>query len=99
MLMGSSPQACWFLTNNNLEQGVYVVMHLQTAYFLFFYLLALVPCAAAQTETVVPTVETITARMAQARTENRVHFRPYSVTRDYKLFGKERVTTKSEVIA
>src|ERR1700680_5028383 len=37
--------------------------------------------------------------MAQARTENRAHFRPYSVTREYKLFGKERVTTKSEVIA
>jgi len=82
-----------------LDGVFHVVMHVQTAYFLFFYLLALVPCAVAQTESAVPTVETITARMAQARTENRAHFRPYSVTREYKLFGKERVTTKSEVIA
>jgi outer membrane lipoprotein-sorting protein len=82
-----------------LDGVFHVVMHVQTAYFLFFYLLALVPCAVAQTESAVPTVETITARMAQARTENRAHFRPYRVTREYKLFGKERVTTKSEVIA
>jgi hypothetical protein len=37
--------------------------------------------------------------MAQALTKNRAHFRPYSVTRDYKLFAKEKDTTKSEVIA
>jgi Outer membrane lipoprotein-sorting protein len=74
-------------------------MHLQTTCFFFFYLLALVPCAVAQTASAVPTVETITGRMAQARAENRAHFRPYSVTREYKLFGKDRVTTKSEVIA
>lgn len=37
--------------------------------------------------------------MAQARAENRTHLRPYSVTRDYKLFGKEKETTKGEVIA
>jgi hypothetical protein len=47
----------------------------------------------------IPSVETIVARMAQARTENRAHLRPYSVTRNYKLFGKERQTTKSEVVA
>jgi len=44
-------------------------------------------------------VETIVARMAQARVENRTRFRPYIVTRDYKLFGKERDKTKSQVIA
>ena len=47
----------------------------------------------------VPTVETILSRMAQARAENRTHLRPYGVIRDYKLFGKERIATKAEVIA
>src|SRR5437899_306808 len=37
--------------------------------------------------------------MAQARAENRARLRPYVVTRDYQLFGKERHTTKSQVIA
>lgn len=46
-----------------------------------------------------PTVETIIARMAQARAENRARFRPYIVTRDYNLAGKERHKTKSQVIA
>jgi hypothetical protein len=77
----------------------HVVTQVQTAHFLFFYLLALVPCVVAQTASAVPSVEVITARMAEALTKNRAHFRPYSVTRDYKLFGKEKGTTKSEVIA
>lgn len=47
----------------------------------------------------VPTVKTILARMAQARAENRTHLRPYSLTRDYRLFGKEKLTAKAEVIA
>lgn len=46
-----------------------------------------------------PTVETIMARMAQARAENRTRLRPYRVTRDYKLFGAERQTSKAEIIA
>ena len=53
----------------------------------------------AQSATTVPTVETILARMAQAQAENRAKLRPYQVTRDYRLFGKEKVTTKSEVVA
>lgn len=65
-----------------------MVTQAQTAYFLFFYLLALLPCAVAQTAS----AEVITARMAQALTKNRAHFRPYGVTRDYKLFGKEKGT-------
>ncbi len=44
-------------------------------------------------------METILARMAQARAENRTHLRPYSITRDYRLFGKEKLKTKAEVIA
>jgi len=81
------------------DGAFHVVMNAQTAYFLFFYLLALVPCTVAQAESAVPTVETITGRMAQARSKNRALFRPYRVTREYKLFGKERVATKSKVIA
>jgi hypothetical protein len=47
----------------------------------------------------VPTLETIIARMAEARDENQARFRSYIVTRDYKLFGKERQIAKSQVIA
>ena len=46
-----------------------------------------------------PTVETIMARMAQARRENRTRLRPYTVIRDYKLFGAEKQTSKAEIIA
>ena len=44
-------------------------------------------------------METILTRMAQARAENRAHLRPYSITRDYRLFGKEKQTSKAEIIA
>jgi len=37
--------------------------------------------------------------MAQARESNRTRLRPYSVTRDYKLFGREKQDTKAEIIA
>ena len=47
----------------------------------------------------IPTVDTILARMAAARAENRTHLRPYSVTRNYRLIGQEKQTTRSEVIA
>lgn len=46
-----------------------------------------------------PTVETILARMEQARSENRARLRPYSVMRDYQLFGAEKQTSKAEIIA
>ncbi len=49
--------------------------------------------------TAAPDLETIMARMAQTRTENRARLRPYSVTRDYKLFGGEKQMTKAEIIA
>ena len=71
----------------------------QTSWSLFLHLVAVVACASAQTGSTVPAVEAIVARMAQARAENRTRFRPYTVTRDYKLFGKERDKTKSQVIA
>jgi len=44
-------------------------------------------------------VETILTRMAQARADNRARLRPYRVTRDYRLFSKEKQKTKAEVIA
>ena len=46
-----------------------------------------------------PALETILARMALARSENRTRLRPYRVTRDYKLFGAEKQTSKAEIIA
>ena len=46
-----------------------------------------------------PTVKAIVERMAQARVENRASFRPYVVTRSYKLFGAEQDKIKSQVIA
>ncbi len=37
--------------------------------------------------------------MARARADNRARLRPYVVTRDYALFGKERDQSKAEVTA
>lgn len=71
----------------------------QVSWMLFFSLVAAVPCAAGQREDRVPALETIVARMVQARVENRARFRPYVVTRDYRLFGKEGQKTKSQVFA
>jgi len=53
----------------------------------------------AQTASPAPSVETIVARMARARVDNQARFRSYIVTRNYKLFGKERQITKSQVVA
>src|SRR5687768_9360805 len=70
----------------------------RTMCLLSFYLVAVVACASAQAERT-PPLETIVTRMAQARAENRARLRPYTVTRDYKLFGKERTKNKAQVIA
>ncbi len=53
--------------------------------------------AVSYAQTAVPAVDVILQRMAQARADNRVHLRPYSVTRDYRLMGAEK-QTRSEVI-
>lgn len=71
----------------------------QTYWLLFLCFVAGMASASAPTRSSIPTVETIVARMAQARTENRAHLRPYTVTRDYKLFGKDESAAKSEVFA
>ena len=76
----------------------YVAARRQTSWLLFLYLVAAMASASAQTESSIPTAETIIASMAQARAENRARLRPYIVTREYKLYGKERQATKSEVV-
>jgi hypothetical protein len=77
----------------------YLAARRQTSWSLFLYLLAVMTSASAQTKSSVPTTETIIASMAQARAENRARLRPYIVTRNYKLFGKDGSKAKSEVIA
>jgi hypothetical protein len=71
----------------------------QTLRLLLLSMAALVASTSAQTGSTVPTVETIVARMAQARDENQSRSRPYIVTRDYMLFGQERQKSKAQVIA
>ena len=93
------PQHSW-LKNREAELSIfYMAAPLQTAWLLILYLAAGMPPASAQTGSSIPTVESIIASMAQARAENRARFRPYVVTRDYELFGKDGSETKSEVIA
>src|SRR5579863_6616103 len=70
----------------------------QIARSVLIFLASAVACASAQTESPVPT-ENIIANMARAREDNHAHFRPYVVTVDYKLFGKETVLPTSQVIA
>ena len=71
----------------------------QFSCLLFLGLIAVGASASAQTGSMVPTVETIIARMVQAQSDNRAGFRSYIVTRDYKLFGKDRHNSKSQVTA
>ena len=71
----------------------------RTSWFLWLFLVAVAPVGSAQDANSAPDVEAIVARMAQARAENRARFRPYMVTRDYKLFGKERHDPKAQVTA
>ena len=66
---------------------------------LLFCLLTVVTGVLAQTESTAPDATTIVARMELARAENRARLRPYVVTRNYNLFGKERAKTKAQVIA
>jgi hypothetical protein len=55
--------------------------------------------AVARAGNVIPSVETILLRMAQARMDNRARLRPYTVIRHYNLLGKEKQIKRSEVIA
>jgi hypothetical protein len=93
------PQYWWFKIGDAARSFFYVAARRQTSWLLFLYLVAAMASASAQTGSSVPTAETIVARMAQARAENRARLRPYIVTREYKLYGNERQATKSEVVA
>jgi hypothetical protein len=53
----------------------------------------------AQAVTGTPNLESIVSRMVEARTQNRARRQPLRVVRNYRLFGKERQTAKSEVTA
>ncbi len=77
----------------------YLAARQQTLWMLFLYLVAVIARVWAETGSPVPTMETLMARMAQARVENQARFCSYVVTRDYKLFGKEQDKIKSQVIA
>jgi hypothetical protein len=82
------------------ERSVFcLIVRPQAIWLLFLFFVAAAAGASPQTGSTVPTVETIVARMAQARADNQIHIRSYIVTRDYKLFGKERQNSKSQVIA
>jgi hypothetical protein len=59
-----------------------------------------VTCVSAQTQSQIPTNEEIVALMVQAQNENRAHFQPYRVTRDYKLYkGDDDNPLKPRLIA
>lgn len=58
-----------------------------------------VSCSWAGSGSAVPSLETIVARMAEARTENRNRFRAHVVTRDYQLFDGKADQAKSHVTA
>jgi hypothetical protein len=75
------------------------VVRPQSWWLLCVSLLSVVGGSSAQSDSQVPSVEAIVARMAQARAKNQARFCPYVVTRDYKLFGKQRDKTKSQVVA
>ena len=47
----------------------------------------------------IPSVDAIVARMEQAQAENRAQSCAYTVTRDYKVYGKKKDATKAHVIA
>jgi hypothetical protein len=76
-----------------------VAVRQRIAWLLFPCLIAAISGTSAQTGDTVPNVETIITRMVQARNDNRAGFRSYMVTRDYKLFGKDRNSSKSQVTA
>ena len=71
----------------------------QVSWMLFLSLVTVVDYATAQTGGPIPALDTIIARMAQARDENQARFRPYIVTRDYKLSDKEKYKTTAQVVA
>ena len=71
----------------------------QFACSVLSYLLA-ATSVSAQPQNKLPTNDEIIARMAEAQADNRTHFLPYIVTRDYKLFeGDNRDQARTHVVA
>jgi hypothetical protein len=101
MIAGGAPlpKNSWLKIREAGRSSFCVEARRQTWWLLLLYLFTGMASAPAQTSRSVPTAETIIARMAQARAENRARLRPYIVTRNYKLFGKDESKAKSEVIA
>jgi len=93
------PQYWRFKIREEGRSFFYVAERQQISWLLFLYLVAAMASASAQTGSTVSNVEAIVAHMTQARAENRARLRPYVVTREYKLYGKERQAAKSEVVA
>jgi outer membrane lipoprotein-sorting protein len=76
-----------------------VTSRAQFACLMFVYSIA-ATCVSARAQSQIPTNEEIVAQMSQAQDENRTHFRPYRVTRDYKLFkGDNDSQLKSRLVA
>jgi hypothetical protein len=94
------PEKHWGVENASMSQRDGLFFDVTTGrQILCVMLLALAGIAPAQSPGATPTVEIIVERMARARADNRSRLRPYVVTRDYALFGKEKNTTTSEVTA
>jgi hypothetical protein len=93
------PQKSWFKIREAGRSPFCMVARQEAGWLLFLYLVVGMASASPQTGSSAPTAETIIARMAQARAENRARLRPYIVTRNYKLFGKDESKAKSEVTA
>jgi len=62
-------------------------------------LTAMISAAMGQSPSAAPDLACIVTRMEQAQSDNRAHFRPYVVTRDYKLYGSDGGRATAEVIA
>jgi hypothetical protein len=93
------PQNRRFEIRESGRRFFYAAAWQQASWLLFLYLVVARASASAQSGGTIPNVQDIVARMAQARAENRARLRPYVVTREYKLYGKESQATKSEVVA
>jgi hypothetical protein len=93
------PQNSWFKIREAGRSPFCRVARQQAGWLLFLYLVTGMARASPQTGNSVPTADAIIARMAQARAVNRARLRPYVVTRNYKLFGKDETKARSEVIA
>jgi hypothetical protein len=95
----------WKLAHHQVLDGISIwgplpaVSQQEASRLLLFCLVLSFAPALAHSEDLVLNLQTIVDRMAQSRAENRARFRPYIVTRDYKLFGKKQHEVKSQVIA